>query len=403
MSTSDAEVVDVGGDPPKQPSKRSKSKDPQRITRDSASLEDRLVLLEDIIAKIGERYTEMADTFNSFNEDVHSMEESVTTAMEIFRSEIEKLQANMKSRDEERKKLIEELVARVDEVEDLKTRVTILEKASRFEQGTMSTSDAEVVDVRGDPPKQPSKRSKSKDPQRITRDSASLEDRLVLLEDIIAKMGERYTEMADTFNSFNEDVHSMEESVTTAMEIFRSEIEKLQANMKSRDEERKKLIEELVARVDEVEDLKTRVTILEKADCPNRSNHKGKQVAAVQAEEGKDVVELPRMGALKLVNAVRGQPSDENAMRTGSNSAHDEGVCALGTSATLAFNLLPHQGNIPLPWKAVKQSSSQTVRSIGEFIPALVCRGEVKEAWSKDMALGFGSGEEMKEEGVPQR
>nr|CAD1839672.1 unnamed protein product [Ananas comosus var. bracteatus] len=55
MSSSDAGIVDVGGKPPKQPSKRSKSKDPQRITRDSASLEDRLVLLEDIIAKMGER------------------------------------------------------------------------------------------------------------------------------------------------------------------------------------------------------------------------------------------------------------------------------------------------------------------------------------------------------------
>nr|CAD1838613.1 unnamed protein product [Ananas comosus var. bracteatus] len=128
MSSSDAGVVDVGGDPPKQPSKRSKSKDPQRITRDSASLEDRLVLLEDIIAKMGERYTEMTDTFKSFNEDVHSMEESVAIAMTTFRIELEKLQGNMTRRDEERKKLIEELVARVDEVDDLRTRVTILEK-----------------------------------------------------------------------------------------------------------------------------------------------------------------------------------------------------------------------------------------------------------------------------------
>ncbi|XP_020082254.1 uncharacterized protein LOC109705882 [Ananas comosus] len=129
MSSSDAGVVDVGGEPPKQLSKRSKSKDPQRITRDSASLEDCLVLLEDIIAKMGERYTEMADTFNSFNEDVHIMEESVVTAMTTFRSELEKLQGNMTRRDEERKKLIEELVTRVEKVEDLKTRVTILEKA----------------------------------------------------------------------------------------------------------------------------------------------------------------------------------------------------------------------------------------------------------------------------------
>nr|CAD1840699.1 unnamed protein product [Ananas comosus var. bracteatus] len=40
----------------------------------------------------------------------------------------------MKSRDEERKKLIEELIARVDEVEDLKTRVTILEKAGNRDE-----------------------------------------------------------------------------------------------------------------------------------------------------------------------------------------------------------------------------------------------------------------------------
>nr|CAD1817150.1 unnamed protein product [Ananas comosus var. bracteatus] len=52
MSSSDARVVDVGGDLPKQPSKWSKSRD-TRITRDSASLEDRLALLEDIILKMG--------------------------------------------------------------------------------------------------------------------------------------------------------------------------------------------------------------------------------------------------------------------------------------------------------------------------------------------------------------
>ncbi|XP_020080336.1 uncharacterized protein LOC109704005 [Ananas comosus] len=96
MSSSDAGVVDVGGDPPKQPSKWSKSRD-MRITRESASLEDRFTLLEDIISKMGDRYTEMADSFNYFIED--------------------------------RKNLIEELVAQVDEAEDLKTRVTILEKA----------------------------------------------------------------------------------------------------------------------------------------------------------------------------------------------------------------------------------------------------------------------------------
>ncbi|OAY77611.1 Glutamate-1-semialdehyde 2,1-aminomutase, chloroplastic [Ananas comosus] len=111
---------------------RSPSRRVASVIRNAVSVEKKSFTLDkseeifnaakDIIAKMGERYTEMADTFNSFNEDVHSMEESVATAMETFRSDLEKLQANMKNRDEERKKLIEELVARVDEVEDLKTR-----------------------------------------------------------------------------------------------------------------------------------------------------------------------------------------------------------------------------------------------------------------------------------------
>nr|CAD1832740.1 unnamed protein product [Ananas comosus var. bracteatus] len=56
------------GDASKQPSKRGKGKD-TRITKDSASVEDRLALLEDILSKVEERYTEMAETFNAFNDD----------------------------------------------------------------------------------------------------------------------------------------------------------------------------------------------------------------------------------------------------------------------------------------------------------------------------------------------
>nr|CAD1820350.1 unnamed protein product [Ananas comosus var. bracteatus] len=152
----------------------------------------------------------------------------------------------------------------------------------------MSSSNAGVVDVRGDPPKQPSKRSKSKD-SRITRESAFLEDRLVLLEDIISKMAEWYTEMADSFNSFNDDVRSMEESVATAMATFQSKLEKLQGNMTRCDKERKNLIEELVTRVDEVEDLKTRVAILEKADLSVGS-------PACAVPNGPVVVNIPTLG-----------------------------------------------------------------------------------------------------------
>lgn len=50
-------------------------------------------------------------------------------------------------------------------------------------------------------------------------------------------------------------------------------------------------------------------------DHPNQNKVKGKQVAAVQAEKGKDKAELPRMGTLRLVNAVCGQPSNEKLCR----------------------------------------------------------------------------------------
>nr|CAD1817292.1 unnamed protein product [Ananas comosus var. bracteatus] len=82
----------------------------------------------------------------------------------------------------------------------------------------MSSSEAGAGDVRGEPSKQPSKWGKGKD-TRITKDSASVKDRLALLEDILSKVGERYTEMADTFNAFNEDVRSMEESGVKRGEI----------------------------------------------------------------------------------------------------------------------------------------------------------------------------------------
>nr|CAD1817907.1 unnamed protein product [Ananas comosus var. bracteatus] len=50
MSSSEAAAGDVGGEPPKKHSKQSKGKE-TRITKDSASVEDRLTLLEDILSK----------------------------------------------------------------------------------------------------------------------------------------------------------------------------------------------------------------------------------------------------------------------------------------------------------------------------------------------------------------
>lgn len=45
------------------------------------------------------------------------------------------------------------------------------------------------------------------------------------------------------------------------------------------------------------------------------SNKKGKQVATIQAKEGEDVPDLPRIDVLRLVNTVRGQPRDDKLCR----------------------------------------------------------------------------------------
>nr|CAD1821763.1 unnamed protein product [Ananas comosus var. bracteatus] len=119
MSTSNTGVIDARGDPPRKTSKQGKNKEPRAITRDVVSLKNRLALLEDIMSKMGKKYFEIVESFNLFNDEVRSIEESADTAMATFRSKLEKLQGIMTHCHEEQKKLIEEFIARVDE--DLKT------------------------------------------------------------------------------------------------------------------------------------------------------------------------------------------------------------------------------------------------------------------------------------------
>ncbi|OAY65869.1 Endo-1,4-beta-xylanase A [Ananas comosus] len=134
----------------------------------------------------------------------------------------------------------------------------------------------------------------------------------------LTEVGERYTEMADTFNAFNDDVRSMEESVATASEAKGGGGHRDPGGAKGHKPNHD-------ARRQRQDPAPPPANISccvcgenhWARDCPKRSNHKGKQVAAVQAAEGEDddVVELPRMGALSLVNAVRGQPSGDKLRR----------------------------------------------------------------------------------------
>nr|CAD1842418.1 unnamed protein product [Ananas comosus var. bracteatus] len=149
MSSSDAGIVDVGGDPPKQPSKRSKSKD----LSESRGIRRRWRTALCCWRTSSRKWVKGTPRWRiplTHSTKMSTAWRKVATAMETFRSELEKLQANMKSRDEERKKLIEELVARVDEVEDLKTRVTILEKAMTYLAAIREVSD-EGLDEEGLP------------------------------------------------------------------------------------------------------------------------------------------------------------------------------------------------------------------------------------------------------------
>lgn len=59
---------------------------------------------------------------------MHAMEDSVATTMATFRQQLKQFRSDLARREDEWMVLVEDFVTRVDEVEDLKMRVTILEK-----------------------------------------------------------------------------------------------------------------------------------------------------------------------------------------------------------------------------------------------------------------------------------
>nr|CAD1834497.1 unnamed protein product [Ananas comosus var. bracteatus] len=127
MLTSDAAVSDIVLEP--RATKYGKNKESRTLVRESASLEDRMNVLEDSIARAKKHYSVLSQHMGMMEEGLHTMEESVATAMGTFREQLEEFRRDLARREDERKVLVEDLLTRVDEVEDLKMWVTILEKA----------------------------------------------------------------------------------------------------------------------------------------------------------------------------------------------------------------------------------------------------------------------------------
>lgn len=74
-------------------------------------------------------YSILSQHVGMMEERLHAMEDNVANAMATFRQQLEQLCSDLACREDERKVLVEDLVTRVGEVEDLKVQVTILEKA----------------------------------------------------------------------------------------------------------------------------------------------------------------------------------------------------------------------------------------------------------------------------------
>nr|CAD1820300.1 unnamed protein product [Ananas comosus var. bracteatus] len=128
MSTSDAAIVDVVPEP--RATKRGKSKEPRTLARESISLGDRVGVLEDSAARAEEHYSLLSQHVGMMEDGLHAVEDSVAAALATFRQQLEEFRRDLARREDERKVLVEDLVTRFDEVEDLKMRETILEKAN---------------------------------------------------------------------------------------------------------------------------------------------------------------------------------------------------------------------------------------------------------------------------------
>nr|CAD1839709.1 unnamed protein product [Ananas comosus var. bracteatus] len=109
--------------------KHGKSNKPRTLVRESASLEDCMNLLEDSVAKADEHYSVLTRHMGLMEDGLHVLEDSIAAAMATFREQLEQFRYDLDRRDDDKKALIEEIISLNNKIDDLKTRVAILEKA----------------------------------------------------------------------------------------------------------------------------------------------------------------------------------------------------------------------------------------------------------------------------------
>ncbi len=127
MELSNAAIIDVAVEPPKH-SKRGKGKEPRIHAREFASLEDHVGSLEDVLSRVEEHCSILSQHMGIMEKGQQAMEDSVAAAMESFRQQLEQFRSNLAHRKDERNVLIDDLIARIYEVEDLKLQVAIFER-----------------------------------------------------------------------------------------------------------------------------------------------------------------------------------------------------------------------------------------------------------------------------------
>nr|CAD1834472.1 unnamed protein product [Ananas comosus var. bracteatus] len=133
--------------------------------------------------------------------------------------------------------------------------------------GTMSSSEAAVVDVVPEP--RATKRGKSKEPWTLARESVLLDDCVGVLEDSAARAKERYSDLSQHVGMLEKGFHLMEKDIVAAMATFRHRLEQFKVTLARRNDERDVrdvLLQDIDAQVKEVEDLKTGEALPERTE-----------------------------------------------------------------------------------------------------------------------------------------
>nr|CAD1833462.1 unnamed protein product [Ananas comosus var. bracteatus] len=164
-------------------------------------------------------------------------------------------------------------------------------RASNRDKGLSISAkkDTAVVDVTVEPLKQ-TKWEKSKEPQALAKEVASLKYRARLQEDVTTRMEEQSSVFLQTVSLLEKGLYLMEKDIVAAMATFRHRLEQFKVNLARRNDERGArdvLLQDIGAQVKEVEDLMTREALPEWTESdhgkpPKTSKAKGGEIAVIQ-------------------------------------------------------------------------------------------------------------------------